>query len=92
MPKPEIHRGDIVHNLPGTELRDGKWVPAKPKEVGPVAGGIGITTNQQMVAIDADHLVNPATGEVFTRTRKDTGFFSKTSMTFVKPFAAEGDG
>mgnify|MGYP000014568496 CR=1 FL=1 len=48
-----------------------------------VVGGIAVTTNSTLIRITKDHLRNPATGEIFTRTRKGTGFWGKESKVFV---------
>ena len=49
-----------------------------------IRGGIAITTNANLRIVDEDTLENPATHDIFERTRKGTGFFSPVSKKFVR--------
>lgn len=49
-----------------------------------VRGGIAITTNANLRIVDEDTLENPATGAIFEKTKKGTGFFDIVNKKFVK--------
>jgi hypothetical protein len=81
-------RGIVV----GKVLEDGSIenTPYKFKH-NEIRGGVAITTNSELVR-QGGLLVNPATGEKFIPTKSGKGFFSKATMSFVKPYLMEKDG
>lgn len=53
-----------------------------------ISGGVAITNNSRLQRAGGS-IINPATGEVFVETKKKTGFFSKTTKTFIKPWGEQ---
>lgn len=52
----------------------------------PIKGGTAITKNRALKQINDETLLNPATGEVFNKTKKGTGFWGRKSKMFFKPY------
>jgi hypothetical protein len=75
----------------GQVLPDGTILGTDYKfEPGTICGGIAMTENHALAVVDDRHLENPATGEVFTLTKKGNAYFDKATGWLVKPYCILG--
>lgn len=83
-----------VHCFRNQQLVDGKWQPLEGLQIvlsseEVVGGGIGISMYENLIGIDDDTVVNPANGDILTRTKKDVAagktehYFSKATGILV---------
>lgn len=76
--------GEIV----GRVLADGSIENTDYKfREGSIKGGIAVANHHQLKERGDGSLINPATGDVFHKTKKGTGYFCREKKIFVNPYA-----
>lgn len=73
--------GDVVGKVLGNGTVEGTDYRFDPTKIN---GGVAITRNSSLEIQEDGSLRNPATGDVFTETKKRTGYYSQKSKVFVK--------
>lgn len=86
----------IAHCYPVIQLDKGKWNPFKGEKVGTDGNnGVMITEHKTLIEQKSGTLINPATGDVFRRTKADilTGqkkkYFNKEKGILVNVYMRE---
>jgi hypothetical protein len=79
------------------ELKEGKWQPLTPKKVGSDGNnGIGVTEYSHLLQVNEDTVINPANGDVLTKTKKgkEKGkdqYYSKATGIWVNAYFIAGE-